>query len=601
MSAFLPRALSVAVPLMTYAALGLLAWALWKKRHLLDRWVPLVVVLALLASFVAVEDGHTLFFDEDIYIQIASNLSYLPVAQLTVVGSPEAVGASTYYKEPAGYPALLGLVFAIAGASEEAAFLFARVLFALAAAAVYLLARDQFRSRWMGGMSALVFMFVPAVLEHSASAATDIPALLFAVVGFWGLVSGGPALAVAGFALAAQIRLEPIVLIAFVLFDPAISRRWKAIGAALVSAEVLHVGWLLAGSSAYASAIGIESAFSYKYLIGNLVGSVGYLLDGGRFPLGITVLAMLALSAWGIARLRRHDGEAGRRSYRELHMAAWIGLLWGVYLVYYAGNLGTNPRYVLQIIVPLILLATSAFVLLSPLPRMAVGAGLAFSLVFALGSARLAAEGETVLTADHRQMAEIAGTMGPEDVVLTTEPEVFLNHGVAAANAVYVSERPDIVETLRNEYRRVWYYAGARSNVVGGEQWRADRIIRSTLPLRLVESYGVEGSTTELFELLFDPDDREGRLISPFKYESSCRDGRHVRGKEHVRETAVRDLVGFFEELPGELGRMVPCGQHEHPAPYDRSPAIERHVDLDIGISGVHQSEGRGHAPIGVA
>ncbi len=529
MSAFLPRALSVAVPLLTYAALGLLAWGFWQSRRLLDRWVLPVVVLALLASFAIVDDGHRLFFDEDIYIQIASNLSDLPVAQLTLVGDPEQVSVSTYYKEPAGYPTLLGLVFAIAGASEEAAFLFARVMFALAAAAVYLLARDQFRSRWMGGMSALVFMFVPAVLEHSASAAMDIPSLLFAAVGFWGLVSGGPALAVAGFALAAQIRLEPIVLIAFVFFDPAISRRWKAIGAALVSAQVLHVGWLLAGSSAYASAIGIESAFSFKYLIGNFVGSLGYLLDGGRFPWGVTVLAMIALSAWGIARLRRHAREAGKGSYREFHMAAWIGLLWGVYLVYYAGNLGTNPRYVLQIIVPLILLATSAFALLTPLPRMAVGAGLALSLVFAIVSVELAAEGETVLTVDHRQMAKIAGTMGPEDVVLATEPEVFLNHGVAAANAVYVSERPDVVETLRNEYRRVWYYAGARSNDVGGEQWRADRIIRSTLPLRLVDSYDVEGSTTELFELLIDPDDRKGRLISPFENQRSRRDSRHVR------------------------------------------------------------------------
>ena len=90
MSGFLPRALSVACPLLTYLSLGLLAWALWKKRHLLDRWAPLVVVLTLLASFVDVEDGHTLFFDEDIYIQIASILSDLPVAQLTLVVSVTA-------------------------------------------------------------------------------------------------------------------------------------------------------------------------------------------------------------------------------------------------------------------------------------------------------------------------------------------------------------------------------------------------------------------------------------------------------------------------------------------------------------------------------
>jgi hypothetical protein len=49
-------------------------------------------------------ESTSLFYDKDIYIHIASNLSKAPVAQLTLLGGPGEIQVATYYKEPVGFP-----------------------------------------------------------------------------------------------------------------------------------------------------------------------------------------------------------------------------------------------------------------------------------------------------------------------------------------------------------------------------------------------------------------------------------------------------------------------------------------------------------------
>ena len=222
------------------------------------------------------------------------------MAQLTLLGSPETVEVSTFYKEPVGYPTLLGLLFAVTGTSEGGAFFFARVLFSLAVGSVYLLARDNFRQPWMGWLAALAFLATPPVLEYSVSAGTDLGTVLFAVLGVWGLVSGAYPVAVAALALVAQMRLETVVFTLFLFASPSLGRWWKLIGLALISGQLFHLVWVLSAAPAYASSVGVEAAFSPGYVPANFIGSLGYLLDGGRFPWGISVLAALSLLSWSV-------------------------------------------------------------------------------------------------------------------------------------------------------------------------------------------------------------------------------------------------------------------------------------------------------------
>ena len=496
-----------------YASLGLLLWALFKNRERLDRHVPVVIALALVTSFVFVDTSHRLFFDEDIYIQIASNLSRAPVAQLTLLGSPETVEVSTYYKDPVGYPTLLGLLFAVTGTSEGAAFFFARVLFSLAVGSVYLLARDNSRQPWMGWLAALAFLATPPVLEYSVSAGTDLGTVLFAVLGVWGLVSGACPVAVAALALMAQMRLETVVLTLFLFASPSLGRRWKLIGLALISGQLFHLVWVLSAAPAYASSVGVEAAFSPGYVPANFIGSLGYLLDGGRCPWGISVLAALSLLSWGVRTLRSGSGADNRRWLGEFHFVGWIGLMTAVYLAFYEGSFGLNPRYSIQMVVPLILLAGTALKLFTTRGRVAVVIGVAFTLVYSNLSPKPPDQDHSVsvdnLAADHQRMARIAGDLGDDSIVIAGEPEVFLNHGVAALHAIFASERPGLIGAQAGRYPRVRYYSDVHASVAGSENWRADRWIKSEYSLRLIESYAVGKGRSALYEVLLDPSEVE--------------------------------------------------------------------------------------------
>ena len=504
----IPRVLSVVGPLLVYVSLGVLLWALYKHRERLD-WVAFgVFVVAMATSLVFVEPGHRVYFDEDIYIQIASNIARAPVAQLTLLGTPETVEVSTYYKEPVGYPSLLGLVFALFGATEGVAFLFTRFLFAFAAAGVYLLTRDSFKQVWIAGISAMTFLAVPVVLEYSVSAGTDIPMALFTVVGLWGLVSGIPALAVAGLALAVQMRLEAVVLTSLLVLSPSLGRKWKLIGLALVSGELFHIAWVLSTAPAYAAAIGIESTFSPAYVPDNLMSSADYLFDQTRFPLGLSILASISTLAWvcSVAQHWRGRGEGRAPNHPGVrYLVGWMGLFMSVYLVFYAGSFDLNPRYSIQVVVPLILLAVSSLRVLSRGQRVPVVVVLALSVLYSNLSERPEdrdpANFQNMLAADHSRMVRIANDLGPDSIVLTTEPEVFLNHGIAAMNAVFATERPEAVQAQSQKYGTVLYYSGTRAAAGNGEQWRTDRLLMEAYQPTLIESYIIGGRRTGLYRI----------------------------------------------------------------------------------------------------
>src|ERR1051325_9909408 len=104
---------------------------------------------------------HRLFFDEDVYINVASNLTRAPVNQVAVMGGPRDIQVSTYPKEPAGWPVLLSLAFLVGGTSESVAFCFARLVFARAIAAVYHLARALLPEQKKAVVATILFGATP--------------------------------------------------------------------------------------------------------------------------------------------------------------------------------------------------------------------------------------------------------------------------------------------------------------------------------------------------------------------------------------------------------------------------------------------------------
>ena len=106
--------------------------------------------------------------------------------------------------------------------------------------------------------------------------------------------------------------------------------------------------------------------------------------------------------------------------------------------------------------------------------------------------------------------------MKADDLIVSAEPEVFLNQNRRAMNAVFASERR---ETLEEEirHRKVWYHSGVRTNVENSQEWLADRWVKSNFELHLIESQEVSGMRTAFYELLTKRVDREARLGRTFK------------------------------------------------------------------------------------
>ena len=481
----LPRILSIAAPSFVYATLIVLAYGLYRERKRFE-WLMLAPAgAAFLAALLFIPSTHRLYPDEDIYIQIASNLAKAPVAQIAVLGGPDRIDVSTYYKEPSGFPVLLSFVFLLfGGGSEAAASVLARLMYAGSVAAIYVLAMAVVNDRRKAIFATIAFAAIPMAFWFSASSGTDAAASLFSTLGVMGIVLASGPLAVGGLAMAAQTRLEMIALMPLLLFAARIDKRWKVAGLALVSAEILHIVWVMTSlEPILAKAEHVESGFSIRYVLANAGADLQYVLRPWLFPTILLVLAAIAFFKW--------------KDRNRLVLGLWIASLSAVYLVFYAGSFDVNPRYSIQIVGPLCVLASTA---VSRKPVYALGILLvAVPWLFPMSDPQLV----QTLRSDHDIAVEFAGKLDDDDLVLTPEPEVFLNHGIHAMNAIFTAERgtPFLQEQL-GRYKRVWYFAGVRTGLRDTLQWNADQWVRANLELERVDFQEIRGLRISWYRLL---------------------------------------------------------------------------------------------------
>ncbi len=497
----IPRLLSIAGPLSVYASLAVLIYGLWKARQKFD-WLALVpAVASLAASIIFLPAIHRLFFDEDIYINIANNLAHAPVNQVTVMGGPDEIEVSSYYKEPPGWPVLLSLVFLITGRSESVAFWVARILFALAVAAVFHLSCEMIKSRRQAIIAAILFGATPICLWFSVSAGTDIPAALLAILGMWGLVTGNGPLACAGIALAAQTRMELLILVPLVWLLSKIPFKWKATTAGLVAVEIAHVFWVMSVAPVLAQAERVPAAFSPRYVVMNLRSNLAYLFNPYEF-FGLTLALAFGIAIYG-------GWRAARDHHRLIYLPA-LGLLC-IYLFFYAGSFEMNPRYSIQVLAPIAVLSASFME-----GRRAI---LLFAIVLPYTHPYELPGYAQALAADHRMSAEIAAQLSPNDLIVSAQPEMFINQGRRAMNVLFALDHK---EKLEEEFgrRKIWYHSGVRTNASDTQDALADGWVKSNFELHLIQLQEASGMRVAFYELLKDIH-REAGLRRPFEGESN--------------------------------------------------------------------------------
>jgi 4-amino-4-deoxy-L-arabinose transferase-like glycosyltransferase len=526
------RILSIGGPLWVYATTAGLIYGLFLERRRFE-WIALVPAAAgLIASVLFLAPIHRLFFDEDLYINVASNLTRAPVNQRTILGAPHDIQISTYPKEPAGWPVLLSFAFLVAGPSEAVAFWFARVLFALAIAAIYHLARALFPERRQALTAAIMFGATPICFWYSVSAGTDMTAALMAVLGMWGLVLGNGALAAAGFAFAAQTRMELLLLVPLVWISPRISSKWKIAAAGLALFEIVHVAWVMSVAPVLERAEEVQSAFGLGHVGQNLLDNLEYLFNPFDFPIMVSLLATLSLweraaalggrvrvsglreplfrlrPSFGAARYRAPSPDALKARWplpKGEALPLWIFGLFAVYLAFYAGSFDINTRYSIQIVAPLTVLAASFA------KRPVWIAALLISAVVPATRAYASTPYFQALEADHQLCVQFASHIDPDDLVISGVQEIFIDNGRPAINASFASMMSDRFNEEIRKRKKVWYHSGVRSTIPNTDEWRADRWVKSNFELHLIESHDVNGFRISFYEILAKRIDREAR------------------------------------------------------------------------------------------
>jgi len=102
---------------------------------------------------------------------------------------------------------------------------------------------------------------------------------------------------------------------------------------------------------------------------------------------------------------------------------------------------------------------------------------------------------------DHELSVQFASGLGSNDLVVSPEPEAFLNQGVKAMNAVFVSELKDELEAQLRSGGKAWYHVGVRTNDTDSREGRADRWVKSNFELHLIESHEIRGMRIAFYDV----------------------------------------------------------------------------------------------------
>lgn len=195
---------------------------------------------------------------------------------------------------PVGYPAFLGILFAMLGPSLTVAKI-ANVLFSMGSLLLsYFPAKTLFRSETAGRVTLLILSFYPNHIAYTSLVATESLFLFLLLAGISLLIAPGRKIAFAGvagiiFALACLVKPQAVIIPAlyFVVATFSAPKRERRKGL-LVQAVILHLcliaalsPWLFRNYTVFDHFVFISNNGGYNLLVGNNPYATGeYRLNG---------------------------------------------------------------------------------------------------------------------------------------------------------------------------------------------------------------------------------------------------------------------------------------------------------------------------------
>ncbi|MCX6709767.1 MAG: glycosyltransferase family 39 protein [Candidatus Woesearchaeota archaeon] len=354
-------------PVFLIANLMLLALFLWLSRkdisgsfRKIERktWliIGIILILALcIRVFVAPHD-HRIYYDEDIYLNIAQNIATQGKSCVCDYGTPKECFSCIYNKQPYGSPAFYSIFFMIFGVSEKVAFAVSVATSIIGILIIFLISYLLFKKEDIALYSALAFSLIPIHILWSATQSLDIIFLFFSSLAILMLLlyikKKSACLAFAFFlalSYASQIRPEsllmaPVAAVFFIALDNDLaktitSRKFLfalSIFLIMIFPTIQHT--LNMRNEDWGAYNGEK--FSLGSIKGNIIANSGFFFENTRFPLFFTIASIIGLIA-GVFSFKR----------KVFPFLTWFLLFFFIFIPFYAGsfNYGQDVRFSLNL------------------------------------------------------------------------------------------------------------------------------------------------------------------------------------------------------------------------------------------------------------
>lgn len=458
-----------------------------------------IMLAGLVMLLFVVPREHRIFYDEQIYQNIAQNIAmtkgegsfkhedfsqsidnfwkrFTGRAGMCNEGRNQ-YGEYTCYrleynKEPNGWAYLLSLVFRVFGVSTAATFYTNTFLFLLSVLCVYFLTHGLFHDKRSGLYAALVFTLTPEVLIWYNTVAAEPSAAFFAALAVLSVLyfvkeQSTPALVLAALVCAFGIQFRPesamiccVAGLAIIVYSPKelLTGRFYLTGALFFLLIIPHLAHLWAVREMGWGSSGPK--FALEHFPENFRVNALFYIKNMRFPALFTLLFFGGLFLKNPVRNRFCIRP-------KIILLIWFLLFWGIFLFFYAGsyNYGADVRFSVLSAVPVAVLAGFGAAAISGYlrrkwycaPAVLTAVMIVWFLSF-MPFLRAITEEAWAARADTRYAEKMAEVVPDDAVILTHNPNMFLVWGKNAAQASLATEHRRYFRHFFNKYKGGVYF-----------------------------------------------------------------------------------------------------------------------------------------------
>lgn len=327
------------------------------KKIKKSTWIILIIILLFgfyLRMFVAPQSHH-IFFDEDIYLNIAQNIVNEGKACLCNYGNTENCFNCISNKQPYGISAFYAIFFFLFGVSETVAVNVSIIIATFSILLVFLVSYLLFRKEKISVYSALVFTLIPIHIRWSVTQALG-PLLVFfsllTILLFLIYLEKRKGFILFAFfctlAYTCQIRPESMLMAAvaasfFVFMDNDIFKTVRdrkflialALFLILILPTVEHTD-----NMKYENWGASGNMFSKDIIKRNLADNSKFFVENTRFPLIFAIFSIIGL-IFGLYKYPK----------KIIPFIIWFLLFFAIFIPFYAGsfNYGKDVRFSLNL------------------------------------------------------------------------------------------------------------------------------------------------------------------------------------------------------------------------------------------------------------